>query len=1072
MQIFTQAFRYVLLPGLFLSLVSNPLQAQEIDTTENAISAKDSIALFNQKTDNISQFKVKGYVKDLSTGKPVVGVNVSLPGFSAVITNEKGYFSLPVPDYKAVIFVEAQGYEPKEVPLKGKKDLEISLLDDNFSSIYSSVLMPSGPQVKNHIPYAIETFTVNDNWNRGAETPDAYLEGRAAGLYVTKRSGTPGMGANIRIRGLNTLNSSSQPLYVVDGVIYDNTEFGSSLTTAHYYNPLQDIDIKDIDNITVLKDASASIYGTRGANGVILINTIRAKEQATKIDFSAYGGFNFQPKNTPVMDAGQYKIYLADALKTSYSQAQIAGLPFFNDNVSGNPDYYRYHNNTNWQDQVMKDSYSQNYYLKVTGGDNIATYGLSLGYLKNEGLTRGTDLTRYQTRFNADLNLSQKVKAFANLSFTSNNQNLSDQGVSPTTNPIYVAQVKAPFLSTNVIDNNGDVSPNLDEVDGFNRSNPVSLIQKAQNVDNNYRFGGSFGLNYLLNKSITLQTIVGVTFDKVREKIFVPQKGVVPDTLSKAIAYNRSGSYVSRLYSLYNDTKLKYSKSFDSRNQLTANVGFRYNTNKSETDYGLGYNSATDEFVSVSSGQAALRRVSGTNGDWNWLSIYANADYNFAKKYFASINVAMDGSSRFGKEADGFKFNGNQYAVMPSVGLAWLISSEDFMSFVDAVNNLKMRMSYGLTGNYDIGNYSAQKFYVAQNFLGVQGLVSGNIGNPNLQWETVTKANLGLEGSLFQERLNFSVDVYNNKADHLITYEPVVAATGFQYVLNNAGAITTNGIDVTVSGRVVNKAVKWDLSLNVSKYTSEVKSLPTGNMINEYAGATYLTKVGQGANQFYGYESSGVYLTSAEANAAGLSYKDSRGNLAAFTAGDVKFFDVNKDNVIDDADRRVIGDPNPDFVGGIGNTLTYKKWSFDAFFNFSSGNDIYNYSRRQLESMNNFNNQTLGVINRWRVEGQQTDVPKANIGDPAGNSRFSDRWIEDGSFFRLKTASVSYSFLFKNSGIKYARLYLIGNNLFTITNYLGYDPEFSAGNGLFTQGVDVNLEPQFRSVQLGIRVGL
>lgn len=1075
MQIFTQAFRYVLLPGLFLTFASQQLKAQDVDTANVSLSAKDSVAVFNKKAEALSKYKVKGFVKDAATGKPLVGANVSIPGYSAAITNDKGHFNLSVLNYNSVIVVNAQGYQPKEIPLKGKKDLTIALLDDTFNSIFSQVLMPFGEVVKNHIPYAVESFTVNDNWNRGAETPDSYLQGKTAGLFATKRSGTPGAGANIHIRGLNTLNASSQPLYIVDGVIYDNTEFGISLTNSHYYNPLQDIDIKDIDNITVLKDASAAIYGTRGANGVILINTLRAKEQATKIDFAAYGGFNFQPKNTPVMDAGQYKIYLADLLKTSsLSQVQIAGLPYFNENVNGNPDYYRYHNNTNWQDKVMRNSYNQNYYLKVTGGDNIATYGLSLGYLKNEGITRNTDLTRYQTRFNADLNLSKKVKAFTNLSFTSNNQNLSDQGISQTTNPIYLAQIKSPFLATNVIDNNGGVSPNLADVDTrlANRSNPLALINNAQNLDNNYRFAGSFGLNYLISKDIKLQSVIGVTFDKVREKIFIPSAGVVSDTLSKAVAYNRSGSYVSRLYSLYNDTRLNYTKRFDRRNQLSANVGFRYNNNKSETDYGLGYNSATDEFVSVTNGQPALRRVSGTNGDWNWLSIYGNADYSFDKKYFASFNVAMDGSSRFGKEADGLKINGNPFAVMPSVGLAWLISSENFMADLDVVNNLKLRASYGLTGNYDIGNYSAQKMYVSQNFLGVQGLVSGNIGNPGLQWETVKKANLGLDASLFNERLNISLDVYNNKADNLITYEPVVAATGFKYVLTNNGSLTTNGVDLTVGGRVVNKVVKWDLSVNFSKYTSEVGSIPNGSMTQKFAGATYLTKNGQGANSFYGVKTNGVFATSTEATAANLSYRDSEGNIIPFGAGDVRFVDKNKDNIIDDADNQVIGNPNPDFVGGIGSNLTYKNWSFDAFFNFSSGNSIYNYSRRQLESMNNYNNQTVGVINRWRLEGQQTDVPKASFGDPAGNSRFSDRWIEDGSFFRLKTASVAYNFTFKNSAIKYAKVYLTGNNLFTITNYLGYDPEFSAGSGLFTQGVDVNLEPQFRTVQLGVRVGL
>ncbi|ADY54235.1 TonB-dependent receptor [Pseudopedobacter saltans DSM 12145] len=1072
MQIFTKAFRYVL-PGIFLTWASQQLSAQVVDTANVSISSADSVALFNKKVSNLSKFNVKGHIKDAATGKALEGISVSLPGFSATITNDKGYFFLPVSGYDATIIIQNIGFSPKEIALKGRKEIEISLLDEEFNSVFDLVTMPMKKVTKSNVPYAIGSINANDVWQRGMASPDSYLQGKISGVNAIRRSGTPGMGANVLIRGFNSMNASNQPLYIVDGVIYDNSEFGISLTSGHSYNPLQDIDIKDIDNITVLKDASAAIYGTRGANGVILINTLRAKEQATKIDFAAYGGFNQQPKNTPVMDAGKYKIYLADVLKTTrLTQSQIESLPFFNDSKENNPDYYRYHYDTNWQDQVMRNSYNQNYYLKVTGGDNIATYGLSLGYLKNEGVIRGTDLTRYQTRFNADLNLSQRVKAFANLSFTSNNQNLKDVGISRNTNPLYLAQIKAPFLSTQVVDNNGEVSPNLAEVDIFNRSNPVSLINNAQNIDNNYRFLGSFGLNYMVRKNLNLQSIVGVTFDKVREKIFIPSKGVVSDTLSKAVAYNRSGSYVSRLYSLYNDTRLNYSKSFDQRNELSANIGFRYNINKSETDYGLGYNSATDEFVSITSGQAALRKVGGMNGDWNWLNVYGNVDYSYAKKYIASLNVAMDGSSRFGKQADGFKLNGNQYAVLPSIGLAWLISSEDFMANLTAIDILKLRGSYGLTGNYDIGNYSAQKVYISQSFLGVQGLVSGNIGNPYLKWETVTKSDLGLEASLINERLGFSIDIFKNKADNLIVYEPVESSTGFKYAVTNNGAMENTGFDFTVNSRIVNKDIKWDLSVNISKYKNKVTKIPNGSMTHEFAGATYLTKVGEAANLFYGYRTNGVYATSNDATSAGLSYRNSFGDLIAFGAGDVKFIDKNKDGVIDDADREVIGNPNPDFVGGIGSILTYKNWSVDALFTFSKGNDIYNFARRELESMNNYNNQTLAVINRWRTEGQQTDMPKASYGDPAGNARFSDRWIEDGSYFRLKTASISYNLTFKNSAIKYTRVYLTGNNIFTLSRYLGADPEFSAGNGLFNQGVDINMEPQFRSVQLGIRVGL
>jgi len=1075
MQIFTREFRYILLPVLLITSVFNLANAQETDTTlSKPVSAKDSIAAFSQRSADKIKDKVTGYILESYSGKPISGVRVSVKGFSAGITNDKGFYSLSVPNYNVVLVIKAQGYQTKELALKGKKSLNASLYEEGFTSIYDQAHLPLADAPKYQVPYAVESINTNDNWSRVNESPEGYLQGKVAGLKSVRHSGTPGLGANINIRGFNSLNASNQPLYVVDGVVYDNTEFGRSLTGAHYYNPLQNIDLKDIDNITVIKDAGTAIYGTRGSNGVVLINTIRAKEQVTKIDFGVYGGYNFKPLNTPVLNAGEYKTYLSDLLRTSsLTAAEISDKSYFNNDIVGNNDYYRYHYDTNWQDEVMKNSYNKNYYLKITGGDNIATYGLSLGYLKNEGITNGTDLTRYQTRFNADLNLTNKFKAVANLSFTSNNQVLKDQGITNKTNPLYLAQVKAPFLSKFDVDNAGLVSPNLSDVDLFNTSNPMSVIQNGKNLDDNYRFSGSFGLIYLLNKSTTIQSTVGITFDKVREKIFIPNKGVVEDTLRNAIAYNRSGSYVSRLFSVYNDTRINYKKTFNRIHELNTNLGLRYNMNKSETDLGLGYNSATDEFVSVSGGQAALRSVSGTIGDWNWLNMYANADYNLYKKYFLSLNIAVDGSSRFGKETtNALTLNGNKYAVMPSVGAAWLISSEKFMADAKAIQNLKLRVSYGLTGNYDIGNYAAKQYYVSQNFLGVQGSVRGNIANPQLKWETVAKTDLGLDVSLFNERLNLTFDYFNNDAKDLITYEPVAAASGFDYVITNNGGMRTRGLDFTINARAINKVVKWDIGLNFSKYKNEITKVPGNLLLNNFAGATYITKLGDQANLFYGYKSNGIYNLQTQATAAGLVYLNNQGVAVPFQAGDVIFADLNGDKIIDEKDRQVIGNPNPDFVGAISNSLSWKKWSFDALLSFSVGNDVYNYQRNVLESMSGYQNQTPNVINRWRVDGQVTEIPRAAWGDPAGNARFSDRWIESGSYLRLRSATINYNFTFKDKAIKYAKVYLMGNNIVTLTKYLGYDPEFSASNGLFTQGVDSGLEPQFRTVQLGVRIGL
>ena len=1075
MHLFTINVKQILLPCLLVGTCFLNAVAQVPDSS--AAKTQDSL---QRVTDN--RLKVTGIIKEASTGKPLDGISISVPGYSASITEEDGSFSIAVPDYDAALIISGEGFHTKEVALKGRSSVNTILYEENYKSLYDAVNLPYGNKLYSHTAGAVKSVNTTDRWQRVSESPDTYLQGRVPGLNSVRRSGTPGVGSSVFVRGTNSLSTSNQPLYVIDGIYYDNNDYGISLLAGHVENPLANIDLKDIDNITVIKDATASTYGTKAANGVVLITTARAKDQATRIDFATYGGYNVKPSNIPVMNAAQYRTYLSDALGgylntpgidpyTAATLRQNSEL-YLNDDPT-NVNYYRYHYDTDWQKQVIGGSYNQNYYMKVTGGDNIATYGLSVGYLNNQGITKNTDLQRYQTRFNADLNLTEKFKGSANLSFVSNQQNLKDQGLAYNTNPIYLALTKAPFLPAFEVSDNGTESPNYADVDIFNKSNPASAIEDMQGSTRNYRLRGSIGFSYAFNKELKLSVLGGVTFSKVRETIFVPQKGIVSDTLTQSIATKRSGTNVERLYSLFNDTRLSYNKTFNNTHNFSANVGFRFNDNKMETDYGLGFNSATDDFVSVGNGQAALRQISGLNGSWRDLNVYANADYEFRNKYFVSFNTALDGSSRFGKDASGgLALGGNTFAVLPSIAAGWLISSEPFLAGSNLFELLKLRASYGLVGNDDIGNYTSKRYYVSQNFLGFQGLVRGNVANTALKWETVRKMNLGLDASFLKERLNVSLDLFHHKTSDMITQEPLATITGFDFVLANNGEMENKGIELGINGRILNKSVKWDMGVNVSAYRNKITRIPDDRLITNYAGATILTQKGMASNLFYGYKTNGIYASDAEASASNLAVRRADGTLIALQGGDVRFVNTNNDAFIDENDMQVIGNPNPDFTGMISNMVSWKRFSMDAILTFSVGNDVYNFMRRNLESMNSFQNQSPRMINRWRVDGQVTEVPRAVIGDPAANSRFSDRWIEDGSYLRLRTLSVTYDVPLKAKALKYARVYLSGNNLFTIAKYLGYDPEFSAGESVFTQGIDTGLEPQFRTIQLGVRVGL
>ena len=1016
---------------------------------------------------------VTGTVIDDATGKPLGGIRISLPGVSAAITEDNGSFTLKVPSYKVTIEVAGEGFQSRQVALKGRSNIKVQLLDESIETVYDVVNTPQGSQTRVGLTSATANYSAQGAWANAMEIPDAQLQGQMAGLNAVRRSGTPGVGANLWLRGFTSLYATNKPLLIIDNMIFDYNDYGESIIANNYTNPLALIDMKDIDNITVLKDAS-SIYGTKGANGALIITTARARQQATKIDFAAYTGINLAPEGLPVMQAGDYRTYLSELLQSRGLQsADVTALPFMNDAVK-NAGYYATHNNTNWQRMVMGNTFNQNYYLKVTGGDNIATYALSMGFLQNKGVIANTDLTRYNTRFNAQLNFSQRFTGSANLFFTYNEQNLKDQGIANGTNPLFTALIKAPFLTNREVNDEGAISPNLADADMLGVSNPSAIIENMQAYNKYYRFFGSFGFKYDISKSLSASTMVGITFDKVRENIFVPRKGISDDSTNNAFIESRLGTQVKRLYTLYNDTRLTWQKK-QALHSFTANAGMRYQNNQAEQDLALGFNSATDELVSVQNGLNALRLVGGGIGNWLWMNFYANADYQFRNKLFLSVATAVDGSSRFGVMArQGLKLAGRPFAVMPSVAAAWLVSSEDFMAN-SGITLLKVRASLSQTGNDDIGNYSSRQTYRSQNWLGMQGLVRSGIANPALQWEVVTRSNAGVDIGFWNDRVQLSLDAWQNKTTNMLTYEQLPTATGFEQILTNGGAMRTRGIDASLQLRAANqKELKWDISLNASNYHNEVTALPGNNsFITNFAGASFITQVGQPANQFYGLTTNGVFTTDAEAAAANLFRKMADGSLRPFKGGDMRFNDLNGDGLIDDNDRRVIGNPNPKWFGGIGNRLVWRRFTLDALVTFSAGNDAYNYVRNRLESVSGVENQLLSANNRWRGNGHVTNMPKATWADPMGNASFSDRWIEDASYLRLRTLSIAYQVPMRRQGfIKDMNVYATGNNLLTFTKYLGYDPEFSARASVFAMGVDTGLDPIFRSIMLGVKLGL
>lgn len=1020
----------------------------------------------NQLTDSVT-----GKVSDAATGKPLPGINVSIRGISSAITEDDGSYVIKVPDGSVMLELSGAGYASRNVSVQGRKQVNVSLYEDHYKGALSKIHAFGRELSSSGLPYSWSSIR-EDNNKSVAVSSDVLIQGYAAGVNTVNRSGMPGSGANMFMHGFNTMNAGSMPLIVVDGLPIENSAYATSLIGNYVSNPLASIDVKDIESITVMRDGT-SVYGIKGANGVIQIKTLSAVQMETKINAHVHTGISFEADRIPVLNASMHRNLLSEILQSQGANSEyIESLPFFNNQLpeskpwgyEGNVDYYRYNHETDWQSQIYDSKLNQDYYLNVAGGDEIAKYVLSLGFLNQEGSLKNTNFRRFNTRFNSEVKLSKSVNFLANMSFVYGNKDLMNEGPDSKLNPVLATMVKSPFTTSHVYNEEGKISPNEEPADIFGNSNPYVLANNLLLANINYRFMGRFALGMNLSNAWSIHGAIGLNFNKERERIFYPSVGVAFDPQNNNIITNEMQHRVDRLFSFYTDFYADYKKMFSSDQRLDVKVGMRHQTNQAENDFGKSYNSSSDDFKTISYGLPLLRQIGGSIGQWNWQSFYANADYALKNKYFFNLSIASDASSRYGRDA-------SMFYTYPSVAGAWLVSGEEFMQGASTIDLLKLRLSYGLSGNDDIGNYNGIQYYKPQNLLGGYGLVRGNLVNANLKPETVERINAGVDFSFLNERVNLTVDVYSNTVRDMILVTTPERFSGFDTYIANAGSMRNTGVDFSLNTRVLNGDFKWDLGLIVSAYKNKVLDLNGEEFLTEVAGATIQTKVGQPLGQFYGYRTDGVYATQANAEEAGLYVLQGLVPVN-FSAGDVRFVNQDEEKIIDENDRVVIGDPNPDFYGSIINNFKYKQWSLNTLMIYSWGNDVYNYGRSRLESMSNYDNQSLAVLNRWHYEGDVTDMPKAVYGDPMGNSRFSDRWIEDGSYIRLKSVTLAYELQLKSTFIQSCTIFTTGENLVTLTKYKGLDPEFALGQNPLYYGIDPCVTPQPLTISLGVKLAL
>lgn len=1052
-----------------------------------------SVANLNAQNEKAGDILVNGTVYDAATKNPVIGARITIADRSlSVITNEEGSFSIKIPTTSEVFVVSAPDYALREIPVRGRQSIDIELFSDKLSSGYEAVEILSLLEKRSSI--LTEPFDVATDFGQSvSSTIESDIQQRlGADVRTITRSGVPGIGSTMFIRGLNSLYAKAQPLIIVDGVFFDNQLNSTSIHEGFFSNPLTSIDVKDIESVTVIKDGN-SIYGSKGANGVILIKTNRATDMTTQIVATASVGLNQKPSFPKMMNASEYRSYIGNHVDTWMSQNNITEwnderllriFPFLIEDET-NRNYNTYHNDTDWVDEVYRHGVEQSYGLSVKGGDEIALYNLSMGYTNNEGTVKETAMERLNARFNADIRMSTKMFTKVDIAITKLSRDLRDEGVNSKTSPGFVGLIKAPILTTHKYLNGKDqLSPKLATYDTLDPtlanavSNPVSIIEEAMGTSGRTHFNLRVNPYFNFNENLTIGTTFAYTYSKVKESFFMPKEGIAPRIIDGEVReINEVRDLAQRQTSIFSDTRIDWKLELDKNNNLNVLGGFRYTSDDYNSMLPRAYGTANDYIKVIKiEDDHKYKYVSGEQDSWKTMSWYANVMYDYRKKYILSLTASADASSRFGKKAnDGVKAFGVKWGVFPSASAAWLISSEDFMKDVNFIDFMKLRASYGLTGNDDVNPYASHSYFRSELLTGgdekLTGLILGNIANDKIQWETTKKANIGLDFHIFNERLAVTLDFYNSTTDNLLTLKSLKDISGLDYYWTNEGKLKNKGYEMSFNAKVLNlPTFKWELGASIGRYKNEIAALPDNK---EYTtdivgGGWILTEVGRPAGVFYGYKTNGVYKTTQDALDAGLT----NANNVPYTGGDVKFVDIHKDGQINEDDRTVIGDPNPDFYGSIFTKFAMKRFTLDVLFTYSYGNDVYNYLRSQLESGSSFYNQTTSVINRWRADGQETSIPRAVYGDPAGNNIFSDRWIEDGSYLRLKTVSLSYDIPLKLTYIRGLSIWASVNNLWTWTNYLGSDPEFSMSNSVLFQGIDSGLTPQGRSYHLGVKINL
>lgn len=1023
------------------------------------------------------QTVVTGLITDAIDSSPLIGANVLVKGTgNGTITNAEGKFSVTVPAGKKLVVVSCIGYRTEEVTLKpNQKVLNVEMKEDT-ELLDEVVVVGYGTMKKSDLTGAVTSIKSDELMKTNPTSLNQGLQGRIAGVQVNQNDGAPGAGVSIQIRGANSFSTSTEPLYIVDGIPFTTSGMPGTgrdgmLQTA---NPLSSINPSDIESIEILKDASATaIYGSRGANGVVLITTKKGAQGKDNITFSANFGFSNVVKKIDMLDAFGYANYRNEATLMFNEYENATELlpypgtskvdPSTGESVySPGPEDYRNgtYPSVNWQDQVFETAVSQEYNLNVNGANEKGYYSISGNILDQTGVVHNSGYNRYSFRANVARKVHQWIEIGTNMSFTNSLNKLAK--TNSTSDGIIRGALFYPATSPlNDEANNAQLN--------WYASNPYVYTRAAKDELTTNNFFSSSFLELTPMKDLKIRQNIGYSYNTNVRNVYynrqtVEGKDPVNGYASKADNWSQN---------LVLETMATYNKEFNKNHSLNAVVAFSYEKgnygNNSITATGFPQDLTLDYDMS-----AALNpgKPKSGRGMTSLVSFLGRVNYNLMSKYLFTASFRRDGSSKFAP--------GNKWSNFASAAIAWRASEEEFIKQLNVFSNLKVRASYGQTGNQAIGAYATRDYLTIANYP-INGALSSGFANltwrgpanPDLKWETTSQYNFGIDMGFFENRVNFIVDLYYKKTRDLLQNIQIPQSTGFSNMTTNFGNVSNKGLEITGKFYAIsNRDFKWDFDANISFNRNKISGLPGDQFAQALWSAAddvFLQRNDMPIGTMFGFVEDGFYDNIAEVRADPYYAKESDAVCKAMI-GEVKYKDLDGVAGITDADRQVIGDTNPDFTFGMTHNFKYKNFSLSFFLQGCVGGDIFNGNLMQVTMSGIGNIPTDIYQSRWTPENRElAKWPKAYSGY-GRTMRLSDRYVEDGSYLRMKNINLGYMLKSPFKAIESINVYASVNNAFTISGYSWYDPDVNSfGGDSSRRGVDIFSYPSSRTFSFGVQ---